>query len=302
MITDEELIGHIQATLRAATSDLDPRPDLLAKLHEQLASGDPGSKPRTHWWLPGIGSVLTALGSAGAVAVAVFAIIGFGHTRQAPQSASTTVPGDARELASMLGVLRRHQTVADRSLPGWLLRQAASLPAHPPLASRVPQLTRLVARLQGRKLFILVYRHDGFRGSQANPLSGKADDGVGLLSVSRSGAAFAGDTPATAIWQNMRPGCLDDTQYTIVPDGIRRVRWVFARQDQLGFVYRSPLTVDVRVRNNVAVARIIGRAPCVRPSLVSWYTADGHRVQSTGNLANINKITRRARHGQIWGP
>ena len=89
---------------------------------------------------------------------------------------------------------------------------------------------------------------------------------------------------------------------SIVPDGITGVRWVFARQDQLGFVYRKPITVDVPVRNNVAIATVAARAPCVSPALVQWYSADGHIVKSTGSLANINTITRPVRRARPWGP
>ena len=80
------------------------------------------------------------------------------------------------------------------------------------------------------------------------------------------------------------------------------VAWVFARQDRLGFVYPKPLTIDIPVKNNIAITNIPERAPCVSPAVVRWYAADGHIVASQGSLAGIDQITRPVRHGRPWGP
>jgi hypothetical protein len=91
--------------------------------------------------LPRAGAVVTGVGVTVAIVVAALAVLLVGHGRPRAQSASAgRVPAAAQELVSMLAVLRRPQTEADRTLPASLLHSQAAGGA-----VIVPGLTRLVA-------------------------------------------------------------------------------------------------------------------------------------------------------------
>jgi hypothetical protein len=92
----------------------------------------------------GVGGAVSVCGAAVAVAVAALAIGLVAHSRPRSQPVPTgRVPASAQKLVSMLAVLRRPQTAADRTLPASLVLSLAS-----PAGGRrviVPGLTRLVA-------------------------------------------------------------------------------------------------------------------------------------------------------------
>ena len=87
-----------------------------------------------------------------------------------------------------------------------------------------------------------------------------------------------------------------------MPDGIARIRWQFPRQDGYGYVYKGPLTVNVPVRQNVAIATIDGRASCDMPSVVTLYNARGQIISKLGNTADLDRIARPIRPGAPPGP
>jgi hypothetical protein len=76
---------------------------------------------------------------------------------------------------------------------------------------------------------------------------------------------FSNTAPARTTatrWERFRqPSCFGYTDHMIVPDGIARIRWSFARQDALGFVYKRSLTASIAVRDNAAIATV---RPCPR--------------------------------------
>jgi hypothetical protein len=248
MITDEELIESIQTSLRAEVSGVHPPGELLTALHRELAQSGAGSIRSRGWRAPGIGAVMTTLASACAIAIAAVAITALAHKPAPRRTSATSVP--ARQLVSMLEVLRRPQTPPDRSLPLWLRRRSTRQAGPHLLSSSVPSLTRLVATLRHEKVFMLVYgpsRRQSTRPGSRSSAIGQREYGVGLLSVSGAAAAGGvGGTPAAALWREIQPGCSGPTDESIVHDGVTRVRWVFARQDQLGFVsmFASPRLIS----------------------------------------------------------
>ena len=82
-----------------------------------------------------------------------------------------------------------------------------------------------------------------------------------------------------------------------MPNNVTRVRWQFPRQDHYGYVYKAPLTLNIAVHGNYAIATIPGRAPCDEPSVITLYGRDGNVIAHKGNPANLERITRPVRHG-----
>jgi hypothetical protein len=114
--------------------------------------------------------------------------------------------------------------------------------------------------------------------------------------------AGGGGEPAAELSSFQQPSCFGYTDHMIVPDGIARIRWSFARQDGLGFVYKRSLTVNIAVRDNTAIATVRARPACERPDVATAYAADGHVIASYGNIGSLDRITRPIRRGRPWGP
>ena len=71
------------------------------------------------------------------------------------------------------------------------------------------------------------------------------------------------------------------TEWNIEPNGVARVRWQFAGQTQ---PVTKPLTLDVPVRGNTAVATVPHFANCEQKSAVTLYNHDGQIIASHGHL------------------
>ncbi|MGI8712303.1 MAG: hypothetical protein ACR2NR_03800 [Solirubrobacteraceae bacterium] len=166
----------------------------------------------------------------------------------------------------------------------------------------MPSLTRLVETLpDGRDVFMLVQRPDSRTPRYM----------VGLVFLQPNGASAhngpsiaGGDDDASSanLGDLSQPSCFGFTDHMVVPDAITRIRWSFARQDALGFVYRRPLTINVAVRNNAAITTVTARPPCESPDVATAYAPDGRVIASYGNPDNLNRIIRPIRHGRPWGP
>jgi hypothetical protein len=215
-----------------------------------------------------------ALAAAIAVAVAVGAVMWGGHRRAAVGASASGVPSGARQLISLLAVLRRPQTAADRAVP-WLADEVQRRPFDQP----VPTLTRRVFTFpNGRGLFMVVVRHPAVGVPQSPPV--RRLDGVALWSLCCNGTA----QPAVSLRAHTQllpeeRGVPDAHAtyyaYSIVPDGVARVRWVFAALRSATQI-RSRVTAWATVHNNVAVAAV---TPRPRPVLsATWYAADGHVI------------------------
>ena len=93
MLTDEQLIQRLRSALESETAGIDPPPRLLGNIHDQLRNPSKGERRPAR--APSLSGVLTALGAAVAVAVAVGALLLTGHNHPATQRQGTvsTVPG-----------------------------------------------------------------------------------------------------------------------------------------------------------------------------------------------------------------
>jgi hypothetical protein len=286
VLSDAQLIDRMRSSLKAEAAGVAPPADLLARVRREYAAERQGAKRwvRPPSGIPSMGGVVTALAAGSAVALTVLAIVLLGHGRPTPApGGSAGVPAGARQLVSMLAVLRRPQTAADGSLPAWAVR---GLTFGAPQDNPVPSLTRLVATLPGPpsggvRIFVVV--QPGATVPSGRP--GQSGDRVTALAVSQHGEDGTHGATAVELYQPVNvfpgsgPGSFLGPGYNvgIVPDGVTRVRWVF--DDHSPFARRRPITtVYPTVRDNVAIAPIVRNAG--NASSVTWYGADGRIIKA----------------------
>jgi hypothetical protein len=290
VLTDEQLVERIKSSLKAEVANVRPPADLLARIRLEYAADEHEPGPPLRWLpRPSLSGVISALAAGLAVAVAVLAIVLIGHY-QATSRPSATVPAQARPLVSLLAVLRRPQTAADRGLPAWAIRgQTFGDSRQNPL----PTLTRLAATLPGLpsggvRIFLIVQPATSLKSS--NP-RGPSRLGVGArvaaLIVSHTGEDGTHSVTAAQLYQPVNmfpgtgPGLFQGPGYNvgIVPDGVMRVRWVFDGRYAFAKKHRRPFAIYPAVHNNVAIARIVRNQGFV--SSVTWYGANGRVIKQT---------------------
>jgi hypothetical protein len=186
-------------------------------------------------------------------------------------------PAAAQGLITRLAVLRRAQTAAD-VLPS-LLR----LPHSPRGGVIIPSLTRLVAAAPNAKLFLVVMTPPA--GSRPALWGAKFGDQVAIVAVTAAGASESSGIPAADLSNadeiepplqstNGRSLAHPD-QVGIVPDGVARVSWTFAKLSNRSF--HAGRVVSLPVANNIAfVARDNSTALLLSGR---WYAADGRGCQ-----------------------
>jgi hypothetical protein len=219
------------------------------------------------------------LASASALVVAAGALILIGHRPTTPGAAGQ-VPAGARPLVAELGVLRRPQTNADEATI-----------EHPRWVTILPSLTRLATTLpNGEMIFFYIGKVDLQKAPprlrellrQQQRRRGSSYLGYSLgyyLAGAHGGAGPAPGYSASVIrqirgpWWSQQDG--HDARFTaIVPDGVARVRWVFA-----GHGYPL-LNVSIDVKGNIASANV-ARALNDFPTQTTWYAPDGRPIQTT---------------------
>jgi hypothetical protein len=260
-------------------------------------------------------AVIVALGiGAGAIAL-------LGHHkptngRASPQTTSrpNAMTSIERFAESQFAVFARTQTPKDRSLP-MLLDQAFRLGglgsgSRDVLQGVIPSLTRYTQTLSdGREVFLTVSNPATRlpRGARRTLPPNRVLP-IGIVTVQPDGKwtngqpvmnPSGGETAKAAYYtaRTGRQGCGLDTYWVIVPNQVSRIRWQFARQDPLGYVFNAPLSVDMTVHGNVAVSTIPQRASCDRPAAVTLYGRNGEILSQTGSTNNLNRITRPVNHG-----
>jgi len=271
---------------------------------------------------PSIGGVLTAVAAIVALGIGVgtIALLGHRHESATPSVSrpstreSTAVTNIEMYAASQFAVFARPQTAKDRSLPAAVRRaiRLGGLGSSGPsvLADVIASLTRYTQTLSdGREVFLTVYNpkkalppgapHYTVPATTliAGPIivqpDGKWTNGQPLVNPS-------GGESARAAYVTARTGnqaCTLDTYSVIVPNRVARIRWLFGRQDRMGYVYSAPLTVNMTVHGNIAVTTIPQRTSCDRPAAVTLYALDGQVLSHTGNTSRLNRITRPVNHG-----
>lgn len=226
-----------------------------------------------------LGAVGAAVAVAGVALVAVLALTTVGH-RSTPRG-SARVSAGARQLVAELAVLRRPQTAADRSVPARLERA--------PLAGwRIdPRLTRLaMTQRVGAASVLRVYlvvsvptaRAIAGRSSANQVALGTAFisaivvDSRGRIAGRDGETAATLERPTTALAIARLAGAARILDVTIVPDPVRRVRWVFAGTS----TGAPPITVYPSVAANVAFAPTSSARGLF--DSVTWYGADGRVI------------------------
>jgi hypothetical protein len=235
----------------------------------------------------GLGGLVATLSVAVAVAIAVLAFALLGHRHHAPTTPAAHGPSglaqlernpEIKQLLEHFAILRRTQTVADRS---WTAGQRSN-----PKAGGVviPSLTRLATTIAGKRIFLTVERdarpaRPGSRLAQhayvLNVALVAGHDNVSEAPYDRN----VGDYTIYPVPLGLRFDSLSGPSVltSIVPDGIAKVRWVFrcspARVTACGG--RRTEIINPPLHENVAAAE--APAPTSLPA-VTWYGASGKPV------------------------
>jgi len=226
------------------------------------------------------------------LAIAVIAlVVVVGHRQRnppaTPSPAARPIPPAARPLASILGVLRRPQTAADKAAESKLLGGAADRSlvrlaavdsvgrAGDPRAREGAHVRHPRAAHRGRS--------PRRRGEQQWWLDRRVDRGWRGAGRWRARAATL---------RAARPACACSF---VVPDGVAKVVFVLPRQPVPssvpgGPVYRHPLAVGVPVHNNVAFHSGSTASAGDGNLVTRWYAADGQLIRTTGNPTDTNRL------------
>lgn len=216
-----------------------------------------------------------------ALAVAVGAIIAVGHRGSHPSRVAPSARSDpAQALMSILAVLRRPQTVADRTLPDAVGRHLSNVFGSD--VRVVPGLSRLVATLRGNGLsrgvrvyFVVVTSPGGRPDKLVEVMWRGMGGGIGGLSSASElyrppsaipGVGVVSATGRAYYWSS------------IVPDGVSSVRWVFKTRPTRT-TPAKPVPVYPAIGNNLATAPV-SIHPTTSAVHVTWYDRRG-RVLAT---------------------
>ncbi|MGH2915914.1 MAG: hypothetical protein ACRDMX_13100 [Solirubrobacteraceae bacterium] len=249
-----------------------------------------------------------ALSAAAAIAVAVVAaaLVGLGgHATPGTVGQRGVVrPGGGtsttldRRLLTILGVMRRPQTVLDRRilrqsglpngpvtpLTGTVVASSARLATIAPWGSHV--LLALVNAPTPAQLAHLprAFRHAAHAGLTlwVDHGGGGGADTASMVqagkewSLDGAGRSFAGGSTAARF-------------YVVVPDGVARVAFYLParRVSASGPTYSHGLTVTAQVHDNIAAVEI-HRDVCCAPPLMTWYAADGRVIKRIGRRRPVS--------------
>lgn len=238
-----------------------------------------GRPPRSH------GGLTDAVAAGVAIAVAigvgfVFLLAG-GHDRASLNAGrNLTFPAAARPLTRILGVLRRPQTAADRTvestLDGMFRGQSPDL-----------GLVRLAAVSPwGERVVLGIAKSQSYDALGLYVLSGAGFGGSSATATQiETGRAWTGED--TGGGPTSRPRGIRLT--VVVPDGVAKVAFLLAPEQHFavasGWTGYAPLhspTVTVPVHNNIAFVQVkqycCGEFPAMR-----WYAPGGRLIKVTGS-------------------
>lgn len=262
--------------------------ELPAPPIEPLLSRLGASVPRTPRRIGGSGWLVAALSGAVTIAVVVLALVLVGPGRSptmTTQPPRAVVPAAARPLASILAVLRRPPTVADRN---HLLRQMLKRDAQNPttlgvLGRPVVSLLRFATVAPwGAKIYLVPFlpptaaaerrlppKDRGVTTPTTATLATFPDNGADVVAAEIEGGRDIGNMAYGA----RHPSAQARARWVmIVPDGVTKVAiWQLTTT-----ATQSPKPIVAAVHNNVAAF--------VAPSLTQpgkelWYGPNGHIVK-----------------------
>jgi hypothetical protein len=228
--------------------------------------------------------IVVAISCVIAATAAVGAVTGLWNGL--PLGLLTTSAPPSPSLRSILGVLRRPQTAADRDS-----RVITAFHVGPGLGRAVVELggVRRATRLaNGVEVFLVPEQLSQFTKDQYNLHGDVLGVLLGIDGQPSGGACCLDGAHIRAIGRGGLTGEIPRGSTTIVlvlPDGIARVRLLFGRQTRPGgHAYGVPLTLDIPVHGNVAAATTTARGVGdLQPLRVTWYAADGRTVKAYTN-------------------
>ena len=234
-----------------------------------------------------VGGLLATAALVPAVAIMVFALTTVGRGTPPVRPVASSGPA-ARQLRSMLAILRRPQTGAD--LCGCGLGTGFSLDS-PPSGQLVRSLSRLAVSLPGWNVYVTVARPTAWPNAEGLLWAPSLGDQVGLSAVNHShGTGSIQAVPAADLYAqtgffkaaSTLRGPVEDLQ--LVPDGVVRVRWVFHVGH--GTAQRT-MTIYPRISNNVAFATTSAAMGSARLSSDTWYARDGRAIPRATRPARL---------------
>ncbi len=278
-----------------------PIEPVLRRLDQELAVPD---SARRRPGLPSLGGVMAALAVVTAVAVAVLALVLLGHTRsrtaKTPDAPATTTsvgshPAAYRPLLSILGVLRRPQTEADRdpALLDTLRRQSQNLSLSVLDGKPAISLVRLATIAPwGAKIFLVPYRPLTRQAIAKLPrkqqvLASATKMSLGIYGTGlTSGFLPAADIEGGRDLANSATGHSDQAAM-VLPDGVAKV----ALWNSTGSIRAHPhpliapgsKPVVVAVHNNVAAFRS-RRLASIGHEV--WYGPSGKVIKRIANASS----------------
>lgn len=286
---------------------------LFPEIRTQLLDAAGYSRRRR---MPGGALVLTAT-TVLAIAIAAVFVVSLRHTPTRHSAADRRVPG-RQALIDELAPLRRPQTAADRAFVHWLERRGGTFG---PVGRIDSSLVRYLGSTPwGERMFLVPTlpptrqqilrfygaRPNGTRSARTDvPFEEWKDERVGLASHGGgAGLATAADLRLHGIGMSegagraFAGGSTETRQVLVVPDGVAKVTFLFARQpfaDQYGApVYHVVKRVTVPVKNNLVAVQIDRQAGS--PAEI-WYAANGTVVRRFGNFAALEKVRSGPRPG-----
>jgi hypothetical protein len=197
--------------------------------------------------------------------------------RQPDLSAQWKVGPTLRDLRANFAVLRGPGTAADQAAVA-SFRYGIGVQAPPRLVS--PEEVRLLGRVAGARVYLLVdplFRHRTYGPVVAHMMS---------LSIGDTGFSWGPENYLifpTVVSQSGEVGALDgpSTLVSVVPDGVRRVKWRFACPtgvDATKCQLPQQRVVVLPVHNNLVSLSVntpTSWSPNGNVAKVTWYGADG---------------------------
>jgi hypothetical protein len=262
------------------------------------------------------GTLTVAATTLMSIAVAAVFVLALHHARSQRSAGHGAVPG-RQALINELAPLRRPQTAVDRAFARQLERHGGTFGPNGPIDS---SLVRYIGTTPwGERLFLVptlpptrkqLLRVFAGPDGKISPrvhiqFAAFKDESVGVAS---RGGGGGGATAASLLrygingsqgaGRSFAGGSTETRQYLVVPDGVAKVTFLFARQPfpgQYGApVYHHVFRVTLPVRNNLIAIQVAREA--TGPAEI-WYAADGTVVRRFGNFAALGRVRAGPRPG-----
>ncbi len=263
----------------------------LLDAERRLANVAPtNTRFRTRWWSPSADQAVTVIAVIVALVIAAGALMVAGGHAPSDRAAHPAAAA-VQQLVDELGILRSPQTAAARR---WLHGKDSVTPGPFRL---IPTLARAVSLPDHERLILYVVRS-----------SRLGLPGLGLMERGRTSGFDECCITAGQLRRPSGPGPLTSQSgrippqvyFEIVPDGVSKVRWTFARPGNFGFAripqriarrrrpasrgfigapHSAPLTVTLAVHDNVAAMKLPNRGAAIANT---WLNAAGGVIAHRG--------------------